>query len=93
MSGATLPQESELVPYHTGFPPGDRWLFLAPHPDDEVMGAGATIAEARSRGVDVRLVVVTDGAAQGDAVTREGEARMAAEVPAPPPPITKTSVS
>jgi len=73
-----LPNEHQLSPYAPGFPPGRRWLFLAPHADDEVFGPGATLAQASRRGVTVTLVVVTDGAAQGSAVDRETEARGAA---------------
>ncbi len=69
-----LPAESDLVPYTAGFPPGRRWLVLAPHPDDEVFGLGATLGQAVARGVEVSLVVVTDGGAQGDAAEREREA-------------------
>ena len=51
-----------------------RVLVLAAHPDDEVLGMGATIALHMSRGDDVRVVVVTDGSSTqypGDAATRE----------------------
>ncbi len=40
-------------------------LVIAPHPDDESLGCGATIALLRSRGEQVRIVIVTDGAASG----------------------------
>jgi len=66
------------MPYVAAVPPGARWLFLSPHPDDEVFGAGATLAQAARRGVKIKLVVVTDGAAQGDAAAREREAFAAA---------------
>ncbi|MBI4914401.1 MAG: PIG-L family deacetylase [Acidobacteria bacterium] len=79
MTRRRLPTEQELMPYATSAPPGARWLFLSPHPDDEVFGAGATLAIAARRGVDVSLVVVTDGGAQGDPMTREHEACAAAE--------------
>jgi LmbE family N-acetylglucosaminyl deacetylase len=36
-------------------------LVIAPHPDDETLGAGGLIAFQRSRGVEVRVVAVTDG--------------------------------
>ena len=39
----------------------DRLLVLAPHCDDETIGAGGTIAEARRRGIPVRLVFFTNG--------------------------------
>lgn len=62
-------------------------LVLAAHPDDEVLGMGATIALHTSRADDVRVVVVTDGSSTqypGDAATRarkEQEAlRAAAEL-------------
>ena len=38
-------------------------LIVAPHPDDEVLGAGGTLAELRARGVDVSLLALTDGEA------------------------------
>jgi LmbE family N-acetylglucosaminyl deacetylase len=40
-----------------------RMLVVAPHPDDETIGCGGLIAFATSRGLDVYVVVVTDGAA------------------------------
>lgn len=39
----------------------DRLLVLAPHCDDETLGAGGTIAQARRRGIPVRLVFLTNG--------------------------------
>ena len=42
--------------------PCDRgYLVIAPHPDDETLGCGAMIAQARSLGIPVHVVVVTDG--------------------------------
>ncbi|WP_345372192.1 PIG-L deacetylase family protein [Frondihabitans cladoniiphilus] len=38
-------------------------VVLSAHPDDETLGAGGTIALARSQGIPVTIVVVTDGAA------------------------------
>ena len=81
-----LPEERELLPYAAGFPPGRRWLVLAPHADDETLGAGATMALAVERGVEVHLVVLTDGARQGDAGEREGEVLAAARELGVPPP-------
>lgn len=40
-----------------------RLLVIAPHPDDEAIGAYALMSRLRRRGVSVRVVVVTDGAA------------------------------
>ena len=77
MTRARFPVESDLIPYSASFPPGARWLVLAPHPDDEVFGMGATAALAAARGVEVRVAIVTDGAAQGDAAEREAAAAAA----------------
>ena len=38
-----------------------RWLCLAPHPDDEVIGSGGTLMLAARAGADVHVVIVTDG--------------------------------
>jgi LmbE family N-acetylglucosaminyl deacetylase len=39
----------------------DRILVLAPHPDDEVLGAGGVLREAMERGIPVRVVFLTNG--------------------------------
>lgn len=38
-----------------------RWLVLAPHPDDETLGAGALIAQVGASGCLAGLVYLTDG--------------------------------
>lgn len=38
-------------------------LMIAPHPDDEVLGCGGTLALLRQRGCDIKVVIVTDGGA------------------------------
>ncbi|MGE5235287.1 MAG: PIG-L deacetylase family protein [Acidobacteriota bacterium] len=78
MRRPALPEEVDLVPFEPSFPPGRRWLVLAPHPDDEVFGLGATLAIARHRGIEITLVLITDGDAQGDPVVRAQEAIQAA---------------
>jgi LmbE family N-acetylglucosaminyl deacetylase len=39
----------------------DRLLIIAPHCDDETLGAGGTIAAARRQGLEVRVAFVTNG--------------------------------
>jgi len=46
-----------------------RTLVLAAHPDDEVLGAGATIAKFASLGHFVKVVSFTDGAGARDVPT------------------------
>jgi LmbE family N-acetylglucosaminyl deacetylase len=36
-------------------------ILVGPHPDDETLGFGATAASLRARGVDVKVVSVSDG--------------------------------
>lgn len=36
-------------------------VIVAPHPDDESLGCGGLIASASAAGIDVRIVVVSDG--------------------------------
>ncbi|MGH3133561.1 MAG: PIG-L deacetylase family protein [Gaiellaceae bacterium] len=61
-----------------------RVLVIAAHPDDEVLGMGATIAAHTARGDELRVLVVTDGSSTqypDDAEIRsrkEEEARQAA---------------
>ncbi|HEX9417746.1 MAG TPA: PIG-L family deacetylase [Methylomirabilota bacterium] len=64
---------------------GTRVFVLAPHPDDEVLGAAGLIDAVRRRGLDMHVVVATDGAAgpdklglgKGLAREREAETRRA----------------
>jgi LmbE family N-acetylglucosaminyl deacetylase len=61
-----------------------RVLVIAPHGDDEVLGAGGTIARLAAEGADVHVVIVTRGLpplfAEGFADQVEREARDAHEV-------------
>jgi len=41
--------------------PTDRVLVLAPHPDDEVLGAGGVIQEAVSKALPIKIVFLTYG--------------------------------
>lgn len=70
--------EIALVPYAPGMLNASPLLVLAPHPDDEVFGCGGLLALAAGAGATVRVVVVTDGAAQGDPGVRRAECRSAA---------------
>jgi LmbE family N-acetylglucosaminyl deacetylase len=40
---------------------GDRILIVAPHPDDEVLGAGGLIQQANAAGAAVHIVYLTNG--------------------------------
>ena len=40
---------------------GRPFAVLSPHPDDETLGAGGLIAEARATGHSVDVIIVTDG--------------------------------
>lgn len=54
-------KESELYPYSvTDLSPKDA-LILAPHPDDESLGCGGSIAKHVSRGSRVKVIFITDG--------------------------------
>jgi LmbE family N-acetylglucosaminyl deacetylase len=64
-----------------------RLLVLAPHPDDETLGCGATVIRSLRQGSDVLVVVATDGRSvrpDGDpnvmAVTRRNEVAAATKV-------------
>lgn len=43
--------------------PGSRLVVVAPHPDDEVLAVGGTLAALAGRGHEVQVVAVTDGEA------------------------------
>lgn len=47
----------------TNIVPGDHWLVLVAHPDDETFGCGSLIADAARRGATVTVVCATRGEA------------------------------
>lgn len=72
------------VPAALSLAPVGRALVIAPHADDETLGCGGTLARMAAAGWQVRVLVVTDGAA-GDPLhfvedvvaTRQRECRAA----------------
>lgn len=50
-----------------------RLLILAPHPDDDILGCTALIRQVQKIGGELRLIIVSDGAAGGDAAVRRAE--------------------
>jgi LmbE family N-acetylglucosaminyl deacetylase len=51
-------------------------VVVAPHPDDETLGLGATIAQLVASGVDVRVISVSDGGAEKKGATPSERARL-----------------
>ena len=60
--------EAHIVPYKTEPLPVEEgpWLVFAPHADDESFGMGGTLAKANAAGIQVELVIMTDGALGGN---------------------------
>ncbi len=54
------PLPTSLVPIHDG-----KVLVFAPHPDDEVLGCGGTLALLRQKECAIKVIFVTDGAGAG----------------------------
>lgn len=60
-----MKNEQELIPYATSDLTGKRVLSLAPHPDDETIGCGGSLALHVQAGDPVKVVFLTNGA-KGD---------------------------
>jgi len=73
-----LQAEEFLIPYRPSSLPKGPYLIVAPHPDDETFGMGGTIALAVQQGIQVVVVIVTDGSQAGDRQIRQSEAIAAA---------------
>jgi LmbE family N-acetylglucosaminyl deacetylase len=54
-------------------------VVLAAHPDDEVLGCGGLIAEASARGIDIHVLILTDGGASHAGVARDALVAMRRE--------------
>ena len=57
--------EERFIPFHATDLTGKRVLLLAPHPDDETIGCGGTLALHAAAGDSVRVLILTNGA-KGD---------------------------
>lgn len=57
--------EDKLIPFHSTDPTGWRVLVLAPHPDDETIGCGGSLALHAAAGDPVKVIFLTNGA-KGD---------------------------
>lgn len=72
-----------LAALHRGAPPPldltgcPGLVVVAPHPDDETLGLGATIAQLVASGTDVRVVSVSDGGAVRPDASRSERLRLA----------------
>lgn len=62
-------------------PASSRAVVVAPHPDDEVLGAGGLLAQLAHLGRDILLIAVTDGSASHPDSTRWTPERLAATRP------------
>lgn len=73
-------------------------VIVAPHPDDETLGLGATAAHLVASGVDVQVIAVSDGGAAEPGttpwdrtrleITRRHELRRATEILGVAPPVS-----
>ncbi len=53
------------LPTPLNLPTNARILVFAPHPDDEILGCGGTLALLARLGCTIKVVIVTDGAGAG----------------------------
>ena len=72
-------KENKLVPYLTSPIPQGSWIIFSPHHDDETIGMGGSLILAREKGIQVTLVIVTDGSQGGTQERREKETQLVAE--------------
>jgi LmbE family N-acetylglucosaminyl deacetylase len=53
----------QVAPWIPSVPSSGRAVVVAPHPDDEILGVGGTVALLTAAGAEIFLVAVTDGEA------------------------------
>jgi len=76
----TVMDEAKRFPYASKPFEARSVLLLAAHPDDEILGAGGTLALLAGRGAAVRTVIFSRGEGWGDPAVRMEESRAAAAV-------------
>ena len=50
-----------LQPLELDHPDANRILVIAPHPDDDIIGAGGTLIKAKENGANIHVIYVTNG--------------------------------
>jgi len=61
-----------LQPLELDYPDAKRILVIAPHPDDDIIGAGGTLIKAKEKGADIHVLYVTNGLPeQAEAIRKE----------------------
>jgi len=77
-----LNEENLFIPFEVSDLQGGPWLIFSPHADDETYGMGGTLIQAAANGIEIHLVVLTDGSLGGPelnlAAVREEEVRKVA---------------
>jgi LmbE family N-acetylglucosaminyl deacetylase len=68
-----VPDRPDSLPVLTAPQSTDRILVIAPHPDDETIGAGGFLEEAIRAGAAVKIIVATDGSKRGGKAVRHKE--------------------
>ena len=75
----SLRQSGRLRPVIMPSPRGRRVAVIAPHPDDESIGAGGTLLAAREAGAGIAVLFLTDESVPMVAAARRAEATAACE--------------
>ncbi len=50
-----------MQPLEMKYPESKRILVIAPHPDDDIIGAGGTLIKAKEKGAEIHVLYVTNG--------------------------------
>ena len=70
---STMRFNQTLEPLEMSCPRGKRITVIAPHPDDEMLGAGGTLIRARHGGASVRCIYLTSGRPPAEVETETAE--------------------
>lgn len=65
--------ESEIIPYRTNVPPGEKIIVLAPHPDDETLGCGGSLRFLLKAKKQIKVLFLTMGEKADPSVRNVGK--------------------
>lgn len=60
-----------MQPLEMKYPNSKRILVIAPHPDDDIIGAGGTLIKAKEEGAEIHVLYVTNGLKQRESKIRK----------------------
>lgn len=77
---STMRVSQQLEPFEVDRPKGKKFLVIAPHPDDEIIGPGGTLLKMAQNGAEISILFLTSGKKGEEEIRRKESNSVAKEI-------------